>query len=154
GSHTYTADGENTISVEIADDAPDAATGFVTSTAVSGFGGQVVLTSATEGTALTSAEVATFADTTGSHVASDYTASIEWGDGTTSTGPVSGSGQSFTVTGNHTYADELGVGGASPEMTVLITRTSDSASVTATGQVVVADADFLAMTSKTVGGSP
>src|ERR1700720_1672828 len=61
GSHTYTAAGENTISVAFADDAPDAATGFVASNAVSGFGGQVTFTSATEGTANNGVEVATFA---------------------------------------------------------------------------------------------
>ena len=156
GSHTYTAAGENTVSVSIADDAPDAATGFVTSTAVSGFGGQVTLTSATEGTALSGIEVASFADTTGSHVAGDYTATIDWGDGSTSPGTVSGSGQSFTVTGSHTYTDEEGDEGtgAPPDMVVSITRTADSVSITASGTVAVADADFLTMTSKTVGTTP
>src|SRR3984893_13495278 len=89
GSHTYTAAGEFAVSVAFADDAPDAATGSVNSTAVSGFGGTVVLNSATEGTALNGVEVATFADTSGSHVASDYTATINWGDGTTTPGTVS-----------------------------------------------------------------
>jgi hypothetical protein len=155
GSHTYTAAGEFTVSVSFADDAPDAASAFVMSTAVSGFGGQVTLTSATEGTALTDAEVATFADANGSHVASDYLASIEWGDGTTSAGTVSGSGQSFTVTGSHTYADEEGdeLTGDPPLMKVIVTRTSDSASITSSGTVTVADADFLTMTSKTIGAT-
>ncbi len=154
GSHTYTAAGEFAVSVAFADDAPDAASGFVSSTAVSGFGGTVVLTSATEGTALNGAEVATFADTSGSHVASDYTASIDWGDGMTTPGTVSGSGQSFTVTGSHTYADEEGneVDGTSPLMKVSITRTGGP-TITPQGTVVVADADLLTMTSKTIGSS-
>jgi len=152
GSHTYIAAGENTISVSIADDFPDSATGFVTSTAVSGFGGQVTLTSATEGTALTGAEVATFADTSGTHLASDYTATIVWGDGSTDTGTVSGSGQSFTVTGSHTYADEI-QNGLSPDMSVTLTRTSDHATATATGTVIVADGDVLSMTPKTLGSA-
>src|SRR5262249_39222690 len=104
-------------------------------------------------TALTGAEVATFADTTGSHVASDYTATIDWGDGATTGGTVSGSGQSFTVTGGHTYADETGVAGGSPDMKGTITRTSDNTTITATGEVVVADADFLTMHNRTVGSS-
>ncbi len=159
GSHTYTTSGEHTISVEVADDSPDAATGTITSTAVSGFGGQVTLNAATEGTALSSAQVATFADTTGSHAATDYTATIDWGDGSTSSGTVSGSGQSFTVTGNHTYADEEANestgDGTSPIMTVTITRTSDAVTITPSGTVDVADADFLTSgPSKTIAGSP
>src|SRR6202011_3368940 len=152
----YTAAGEFAVSVAFADDAPDAATGSVNSTAVSGFGGTVLLNPATEATALNGVEVATFADTSGSHVASDYTATINWGDGTTTPGTVSGSGQSFSVTGSHTYADEEGdeVNGASPLMKVNITRTADSVVIHPSGTVAVADADLLTMTSKTVGASP
>jgi FG-GAP-like repeat len=156
GSHTYTAAGEFTVSVSFADDAPDAASGFVSSTAVSGFGGQVTLTSATEGTALTGTEVATFADTSGSHAASAYTANIDWGDGTTTSGTISGSGQSFTVTGTHTYIDEEGneITGDPPLMKVIVTRTADNMAITASGAVAVADADVLTMTSKTIGTTP
>jgi hypothetical protein len=156
GSHTYTAAGENTISVAFADDAPDAASGFVTGTAVSGFGGAVTFTSATEGTANNGVEVATFADTSGSHTAADYTGTIDWGDGTTTSATVSGSGQSFTVTGTHTYADEEGneITGDSPLMKVSITRTVDSVTIAPTGTVLVSDADFLTGISKTVGSSP
>jgi FG-GAP-like repeat len=165
GSHTYTAAGENTISVAFADDAPDAATGFVTSNAVSGFGGQVTLTSATEGTPLGTVVnpvvVATFADTSGSLPSSDYTANIDWGDETTTTGTVSGAnGGPFTVTGSHTYADEEKnenlVGGeptGPPVMTVTVTRTTDSATIAPRGTVAIADADFLTMHSQTIGGA-
>src|ERR1700736_2445434 len=162
GSHTYTAAGENTVSVSFADDAPDAATGFVASNAVSGFGGQVTLNSATEGTAI-NGEVATFADTSaGPHTSGDYRANIDWGDGTTTLGAaVTGSGQSFTVSGSHTYADEemndLLVGGeptGSPVMKVTITRTADTVVIHPSVTVAVADADLLTMTSKTVGASP
>jgi hypothetical protein len=161
GSHTYTAAGEFPISVAFADDAPDAASGFVTGAAVSGFGGNVTLNSATEGTAI-NGEVATFADTSGSHPATDYMANIDWGDGTTTIGAaVTGSNGAFTVSGSHTYADEemneLLVGGeptGSPVMKVTITRTTDSTTITASGTVAVSDADFLSPTSQTVGGSP
>jgi hypothetical protein len=156
GSHTYTAAGEFAVSVAFADDAPDAASGSVASTAVSGFGGTVTLTSAAEGTALAGVEVATFADTSpGTHVASNYTANIDWGDGTTSAGTVTGSGPNFTVTGSHTYTDEENdeIHGVSPKMTVDITRTADSTSITASGTVAVSDA-APTMTGKTIGGSP
>jgi hypothetical protein len=54
-----------------------------------------------------SATVATFTDADPNGVASDYTASITWGDGTASTtGTVSAAaaGGGFEVTGSHTYA--------------------------------------------------
>jgi hypothetical protein len=153
GSHTYTAAGENTVSVSFADDAADdAASGFVASTAVSGFGGTVTLNSATEGTALNNVQVATFADTSaGTHI---YTANINWGDGSSSAGTVSGSGPSFTVTGSHTYTDEEGdeVLGGSPDVVVSIVR-DGSVTITPSGTVAVADADVLTMTTKTIGGS-
>src|SRR6266576_2511539 len=50
--------------------------------------------------------VATFTDPDSSATASEYSATIEWGDGTSSSGTVSGSGGSFSVSGGHTYADE------------------------------------------------
>jgi hypothetical protein len=161
GSHTYTAAGENAISISMADDFPDSATGAITSTAVSGFGGNVTLNAATEGTALNNVEVATFADTSGSLPSTDYTAQIKWGDGTTSTGTVSGAnGGPFTVTGSHTYADEEssevlvnGEPAPSPVMTVDITRTTDNATIAPFGTVAVADADVLTMTKKTLGSA-
>src|SRR5207302_853986 len=48
----------------------------------------------------------TFTDPDSSAVATDYAATIEWGDGTTTTGSVSGSAGSFSVSGSHTYAEE------------------------------------------------
>ena len=155
GSHTYTAAGDNTVSVSFADDAPDAASGSILATAVSGFGGKVTLSPVTEGVALTGVEVATFADANGSHAATDYTATIDWGDGQTTSGTISGSGQSFTVTGTHTYADEEGteVAGTSPSMTVNITRTADSVTTAPSGIITVDDAPP-SMVGKTIGGTP
>lgn len=51
-----------------------------------------------------SGQVATFTDGDPLTPAGDYSASINWGDGTTTSGTVSGSSGSFTVTGGHTYA--------------------------------------------------
>jgi fibronectin-binding autotransporter adhesin len=70
--------------------------------------GRVVLTTATEQVPLqTGTVVATFTDTNLSSQASDYTASIDWGDGTTSPGTVAGANGTFTVLDDpHTYADE------------------------------------------------
>lgn len=59
----------------------------------------------TEG-AVASGTVATFTDPDIFATASEYSATIEWGDGSSSTGTVSGSGGSFSVEGSHTYAEE------------------------------------------------
>ena len=47
--------------------------------------------------------VATIIDPNTSATSSAYSATINWGDGTTSPGTISGSNGSFSVTGNHAY---------------------------------------------------
>src|SRR5256885_13963555 len=56
------------------------------------------------GQLISNAVVATFDDSNTANVAADFTATIDWGDGTTSAGSVSGSGGTFSVAGTHTYA--------------------------------------------------
>jgi hypothetical protein len=92
--------------------------------------------SATEG-AKFSGQVASFTDLDTSASAGEYTASIDWGDGSaTSTGKISGSGGNFAVSGDHTYADE-----GSHTTTVTISDVdTPSNSASATGPVSVADA--------------
>jgi hypothetical protein len=60
---------------------------------------------ATEGTSF-SGVVATASDADPASTGSEYEATIEWGDGSSSVGTVSGTGGSFEVDGSHTYADE------------------------------------------------
>jgi len=77
--------------------------------------------------------VATFTD---SYLVSpgDFTASIDWGDTTTSTGNITVSGSTFTVSGTHTYAAH---GTYAPSVTITsIAGTTASVS----DSVVVADA--------------
>jgi hypothetical protein len=150
GSHTYTTAGDFTITTFMNDDFPDAATAVATTTAAMGFGGTETLQSATETVALASGtQVATFVDNSGLPV-SDYTATINWGDGTTTTGTITGSSGSFTVTsGGHTYADE-----GLFTLTANITRTTDNAMTSASGTVAVADADVLNASGTTLHGSP
>src|SRR5262249_44796339 len=54
-----------------------------------------------------SGTVATFSNPIPSSSASSYTASIAWGDGSTSAGVISGSGSSLSVSGSHTYTDPV-----------------------------------------------
>jgi len=60
--------------------------------------------SATAGAPFT-AIVATFTSPDPAATAASYSASISWGDGSTSAGVISGTGSKFKVTGTHTYAD-------------------------------------------------
>src|SRR5712691_1810022 len=151
GSHTYAASGDNVVTIFVNDDAADAAFNSGTSQALIGvgLGGHVVLNSATEGQALGSGTtVATFADSNNSDIASGFTATIDWGDGTTTPGTVAGSNCSFTVDGAHTYADE-----SDALATVTITRTADNAQATATGTVAVAEDDTLNGAGTTFGAT-
>src|SRR6202035_2294670 len=131
---------QDTVTVSLVDDAPGTATGTATSTAtVTALSGHMVLTSATEATALpNSTAVATFSDSSGTDTAGSFTATIDWGDGVTTAGTVVGSGGSFTVEGGHTYADE----GSNPA-SVTLTRTADQLQATATGTVSAAEGDSL-----------
>jgi hypothetical protein len=99
---------------------------------------------ATEGKAF-SGPLATFSDPDSGAKAIDYSSSINWGDGTTSVGTISGSPSRFTVTGTHTYGEE-----GSFAVRVTITDTDNSAN---TGSVAltatVADAALSA-----TGSSP
>jgi hypothetical protein len=60
---------------------------------------------ATEGAQLTGI-VATFSDADPSGTPTQYTASIDWGDGSVSSGSISASPSGFNVTGTHAYAEE------------------------------------------------
>lgn len=57
------------------------------------------------GQPLTNVPVATFSDPSGNDPVGNYTATIDWGDGTTTTGVVTLNGGSFVVSGTHTYAN-------------------------------------------------
>jgi hypothetical protein len=105
GDHTYAESGSYTVKVTVAggDDPTTSASGSGTaSVAEATITVSAGTISATTGTAF-SGQVATFADGDPLTPASDYAASIQWGDGATSTGTISGSGGSFRVSGLHTY---------------------------------------------------
>jgi hypothetical protein len=74
---------------------------------------------------------------------SDYTATINWGDGTSSAGTVASDGQGgFTVSGSHVYTDEpAGVPGSPPPAYYSsdVTITQDTASLDVKGQATIAN---------------
>src|SRR3989441_926836 len=96
--------------------------------------------SATEGAPF-NGTVATFTDPDASSTASEYSATISWGDGSSSAGTGSGpSGGPFTVTGSHTYAEE-----GTYSTSVLIEDVDNATnSATASGSAAVGDAALTA----------
>src|SRR5579871_1642698 len=109
GSHTYTVEGSYTISVTISHDAstPQTVTdpATVSNPNVTATGSYSFM--AIEGTTSASQTVATFTDPAGAEPLGDYSASINWGDGSTATmGTITLAGTIFTVSGSHLYAEE------------------------------------------------
>jgi outer membrane protein assembly factor BamB len=105
GEHTYADEGSYTVKVVITDvdnesnGATTESTAKIADAALSASGVSATSPMAFSGT------VAKFTDANSStSSASDFTATIEWGDGAKSAGKVSGSGGSFSVKGSHTYA--------------------------------------------------
>jgi hypothetical protein len=96
--------------------------------------------SATEGASF-SGTVATFTDPDPNSTAGEYSATIDWGDGSSSAGVISGStGGPFTVSGTHTYIDE---GTYSVKVTITDIDTPSN-TATATSTANVADAALTA----------
>ncbi len=114
-------------------DVPVTATGGFTFTAVAGVASRLQT-------------VATFTDPAGAELPADYSATINWGDNSTSAGVISGPDGNgvFTVQGSHTYAQA-----GNNTITVTVHHdTAADASATSTAQVVAAVLHFA------VGGFP
>src|SRR5438132_5832940 len=136
GSHKYTEEGSSYpitifVSHDTAPTASAATTGTVSDPAVSPTGGFTV--TAVEGAGSGARPVATFTDPGGAEILTDYSASIEWGDSSTSSGTITLSAGVFTVRGSHTYADE----GTKP---ITVTPSHDGApTATATSTATISD---------------
>ncbi len=109
--------------------------------------GQIVPTTIAEA-ATTIGTVATFSDTNTTDTASNFTAAIDWGDGTNEAATVTGQNGSFTVAApgtNHVYIDETTV-----HPVVTITRTTDNNQIALTGTVTITEDDSLTPTGTTI----
>lgn len=144
GQHTYADEGTFNVIASFSDDGtsilaniPITSTATVTEADALTPSGDVSV-QATEGIAF-NGSVATFNDTGPGNVAGDFTATIDWGDGTTTSGSVSGSDGVFTVSGQHLYTSDLSY----PLVVTLADDAPGTASATATGEVDVADNDTL-----------
>ena len=92
----------------------------------------------------TTGTVATITDPNTSATASAYSATINWGDGTTSAGTITGGNGSFNVTGNHTYS----TAGTYP---VAVTITSVG---TSQGSSTVTDSATIMAAPSAITGAP
>lgn len=140
-SHTYAEEGSPTVRVTMSDDGgasvvarpamttSDAAlhaTGLSNDT-LTGSGTPVLLWPGTGNGVL-----ASFTDDDPAGAVSDYTATIDWGDGSTSAGTIGTGNGTFTVTGNHAYTDQqLGV-----HQVVITIRDAGGSHTTATTTVL------------------
>ena len=139
GTHTYAGAGTFTVTVTLSDDAPGTATATVTSTAnvAAGLASNGVNFTTPEGTAF-NGTVATFSDADTSKTPASFVSTINWGDSTTTAGTITGSTGVFTLSGQHTYADE---GTFSVSMTITETGAGGATTnPTATATVTEADA--------------
>jgi hypothetical protein len=135
--HVYTQPGTFTVTVTVshdqAGDATTTSTATVSQPSVVGQGGFTY--TGVEGGVAINEPLATFTDPAGAQPLNTYSATIVWGDGTTTAGVISYiSGNPFTVVGNHTFAEE----GSGPFEVVI--NHGMSQPVTVTGSYSVADA--------------
>jgi parallel beta-helix repeat protein len=107
GTHSYSEEGSYTVSVTVTDSTGATATG---STSTSVADASLTVTgapvNAVEGASFSGA-VASFIDADPNGVASDFSATINWGDQTSSAGTIAPNGSGgFSVTGTHVFAEE------------------------------------------------
>jgi hypothetical protein len=167
GSHTYAEDGSHVFSVKVTDVGGSTFTAFGTATVadapLSSTGLNSTLpegplpASPLPGTVIPSFNVATFTDA-GNNTSipndiatpANYVATINWGDGVVTTGTISdpvisGGVPTYTVSGQHLYADE---GTFSTTITI---KDVGGATITTTGVITITDA---ALTAGTPAAAP
>ncbi len=141
GTHTYTEEGSYSVTVTIADvdDAANTDTANSTATVADAalHAGTFTVPPSTSLGNPTNVSFSFSDDNTGAPT-SDFTATIDWGDASNSTGVIGGSGGNYTAGGSHTYA-------AAGPYTITVTVVDDGGSTTgataATSVVVVPPAD-------------
>ena len=147
GTHTYADEGKYTVSVSITDVGGNtASTTSNANIADAALTASATTVSGTEGLAISGAKVGTFTDANPNAAASDFTATINWGDGSSTAGTiVAQSGGGFAVDGTHTYSDE----GKYAISTTIKDVGGSTASTTSNASI--ADA---ALSAVAVGGQP
>jgi hypothetical protein len=105
GNHDYTEEGTETVTVSVSDNSSHT----VSSTASAQVADAPLVATpisipAQPNLTVSNLQIASVTDTGGAEAATNYTTTIDWGDGTTtSTGTVSVSGNTLNIAGSHTY---------------------------------------------------
>jgi len=149
GSHVYAEEGNYTVSTRVADSGGSAVTANISMTVADApLSASGTTVNATEGTALGNTVMATFTDADPNGVVSDYTATINWGDGTpSSSGTIVANGTGgFNVVGSHVYSEE-----GSYNAQIMVTDTGGKMATTNTN-VSVADAP-LSVQGQSIGAT-
>ncbi len=137
GSHTYADEGTTTLSVQVLDKGGASTSGNATipvaDAALGNLG--VYKPTAVEGVAFSNVTVATFTDANHSAPATDFTATVTWGDGTSSAATVFATTTAghFAVRAGHTYGEE---GSATLSVQIL-----DKGGISTSGSVTLTVAD-------------
>ena len=101
-----TEDGSSTDTATVTATTPDPNTANNSASASTAFAEPAISVSgsiSTKSTTLTNFRTATFTHANGVEPTSNFVATINWGDGTTSTGTITVSGTTYSVTGSHKY---------------------------------------------------
>ncbi len=108
GDHTYLDAGTYSVTVTAVDDDGNLASTASTATITGQISASPVSVSATEGSPSGLVAVASFTDAAPGARTTDYTTTIDWGDGSQTPGTVvaNSGGGGFQVLGNHTYAED------------------------------------------------
>jgi len=134
GSHTYAEEGSYTVGVSITD-TNNVANALSTSSTATVADAPITATCATAAVSLQSfsGTVASLSDANAGAPTSDFTATINWGDGSpTSTGTVTGSGGSYSIAGSHSYSST-----GYYNITTAVTDDGGSTSTTSSCKVLV-----------------
>jgi len=153
-SHFYGDEGKPTAIVTVNESGVQQSPLFVAKVPITVTEGDIVsnptlnVSAATEGAAVPAGTtVATFTDSNVDNVASDFAATVKWGDGTSSAGAIVYSFGTISVvtSTDHTYADE----GEYSASVALREDNRTTPLATATGQIAVSEADSLRAQPKT-----
>jgi streptogramin lyase/PKD repeat protein len=155
-THTYAEEGSYTVTISIHDVGGASATATTTAAVADApltAGLPLAPLSVTEGSAMGPLTVALFSDPAGNGTASEYSATVAWGDGTTSSGTVVYTGStSYRVEATHTYSEESPAGG--PYQIIVIVQHGTAPVLTINGpSVTVTDAQITALTDHNLPAS-
>lgn len=147
GRHTYAEEGTYELHVEITGGSGSGVASPTAQVSDAPLTAKVAVPPVAESSVLNTT-IATFTDPDPNDTASEYTVTIDWGDGTTGPGTVTKTGAgAFSVAGSHAYGDE------GPRTVGVTVKDAGGSTVTATQAITVVDAALTAGAPLTLRGT-